>query len=72
MRRCLTALIAASLALSPVAIVGVTSGISAAHADLGWCDDCEIAQPIRAPMPVLLPPSLAPAAPTTPLFGSQP
>jgi hypothetical protein len=56
MRRLLAAMIAASLALSPVAFFGVTAGMQAAHADLGWCDECDIvvvnpgtAAPVPAP-----------------------
>ena len=42
MRRLLAAAIAAAFALSPVAFFGVTSGMQAAHADLGWCDECDV------------------------------
>jgi hypothetical protein len=60
MRRLLAAMIAASLALSPVAFFGVTAGIQSAHADLGWCDECDIVvvnpgTPAPTPAPALPP-----------------
>ena len=61
MRRLLAAIVAASLALSPVAIFGVTTGFQSAHADLGWCDECDIVvinpgTPAPTPAPAPAPP----------------
>lgn len=67
MHRLAAALIAATFALSPLAIFGVTSGMQAAHADLGWCDECDAARPVRVPVP-LSAPTLAPPV----WFGFQP
>lgn len=40
MRRFAIAVAAVALAFSPVALHGLTRGVPAAHADLGWCDTC--------------------------------
>lgn len=70
MRQLLAALIAASLALSPVAFLGLGGGIPAAHADLGWCDECASALPVRAPAPA--PVLIAPSAPVSVFLFAQP
>ncbi len=69
MRRLLTMLAAATLALSPVAFFGVTSGIQAAHADLGWCDECDMARPIGGRTPAPPPAPVGPFIPVAPIFG---
>jgi hypothetical protein len=51
LRRLLVPFIGLTLALSPVALVGIGGGAPAAHADLGWCDTCGM---------VGLPPSATP------------
>jgi hypothetical protein len=41
MRRLIVAIVAITLALSPAGVAGLPHGASSAHADLGWCPECE-------------------------------
>lgn len=66
MRRLIVAIVAVTLALSPVGFAGLLHGAPSAHADLGWCPECEESAVIIGPLNAGYGP-LAPSAALPPL-----
>jgi|GEM_PF-3575679 len=65
MRRVIVAVVAAALALGPTGFAGLSHGAPSAHADLGWCPECDEAAAVIGPLDpgysLPAPPSMLPS-----------